>query len=155
MEPTTIFTIIEMFSRAYPTQFKKLSTEDKRKMLITWASAFGMFPDDHFITAAQLAVKKSPYLPNLNELGVYMRRAELLAQARAADEAHLRDGKTWAGAGRRSGEGEDVPRIGEASASSEKIAEAEELERVLLWLGDKPENAHATAWADIERRGTD
>lgn len=150
MTGKTMVQILHIFAQAYPAQFNKMSENDKRTMLGTWASAFGMFPDDHFITAAQLAVKKSAFMPSLNEMSGYLRRAELLAQARAIDEKHLREGKTFPGAGLRSGETDGTPRIGTASSDPAKIEEAREIEKFLLWMGDKPENAHATAWCDVD-----
>jgi hypothetical protein len=107
-----------------------MSEADKRQMFVTWASAFGMFPDERFITAAQIAVKKSPFIPSLSEMGSYLRRAELLAQARAVDECH-------------------AYKLNKDMSDPQKAAETEQF---LLWLGDKPENARATAWAGVERR---
>lgn len=123
-------TIMQMFSQAYPRQFAKMSEADKRQMFVTWASAFGMFPDERFITAAQIAVKKSPFIPSLSEMGSYLRRAELLSQAHAVDEAH-------------------AYKLSKDMSDPQKAAETEQF---LLWLGDKPENASATAWAGVERR---
>lgn len=122
--------ILQLFSQAYPAQFNKMTEDDKRTMLGTWASAFGMFPDERFITAAQIAVKKSPFIPSLSEMGTYLRRAELLAQAHAIDEAH-------------------AYKLNKDMSDPQK---AVEVEQFLLWLGDKPENASATTWAGVERR---
>lgn len=125
--------ILQLFSQAYPAQFNKMTEDDKRTMLGTWASAFGMFPDERFITAAQIAVKKSPFIPSLSEMGSYLRRAELLAQAHAIDEAH-------------------AYKLNKDMSDPQKAAETEQF---LLWLGDKPENASATAWAGVEGRLTE
>lgn len=122
--------ILQLFSQAYPAQFNKMTEDDKRTMLGTWASAFGMFPDERFITAAQIAVKKSPFIPSLSEMGSYLRRAELLAQAHAVDECH-------------------AYKLNKDMSDPQKAAEVEQF---LLWLGDKPENASETAWAGVERR---
>lgn len=102
-------------------------------MFITWASAFGMFPDSDLITAVQIAVKKSAFIPSISDMGVYLRRAAMIAQARAIDEVN-------------------AYKINKQMTDPQAAAE---LEKFLLRTGDSPENASATAWAGVERRLTE
>ena len=150
MTEKTVITLLATFSKAYPSQFAKMTPDDKRVMSNTWMAAFGHHPDMVISEAAALAIKKSQFLPSLPEFAEYIRRAELILEARRVDDQHLRDGKTWAGAGMKSGEIAQMPRIGSAASDPMKIKEAKETENFLLWLGDKPENAKATAWCDVE-----
>ena len=66
-------------------------------MINTWMNAFGHHPDMVISEAAALAIKKSQFLPSLPEFAGYIRRAELILEARRIDKQHLREGKTWAG----------------------------------------------------------
>lgn len=150
METTTFIKLLGIFAQAYPKQVGKMTNNDRDTFINTWMMSFGKYPDNLIMEAAKLAVKKNAFLPSLSEFANYIRRAELLEQARAIDEKHLREGKTFPGAGLRSGETDGTPRIGTASSDPAKIEEAREIEKFLLWMGDKPENAHATAWCDVD-----
>lgn len=130
METTTFINLLGIFSQAYPNQVSKMTIEDRDTFINTWMMSFGKFPDNLITEAAMIAIKKSPFIPSLSEFSAYIRKAELLQQARAIDEAH-------------------AYKLNKDMSDPQKAAEVEQF---LLWVGDKPENASATAWAGVERR---
>lgn len=133
MTSNTAVQILQLFSRVYPAQFSKLDKTKKQELVGTWLAVFGDRSDSVMTTAAAIIVKKSSFLPLLPEFEKYIKRAELIETARAIDE--INNAK--------------VERV------LRDVETAQDVERFLLWLGDKPETAHATAWAGVEGRLTE